>query len=334
MPVRASLRGVLAVASLVAVVVSVGAVQGASPSAGALPGAGLRIGYISGGDADPFVLLVTEGIRAEAKAAGVELQECDGNFLDDKALECARNLGPLELQSMINWQFNPAISPSVCEAYGNLPTVAIDTPEPPCQKTFVGADNRVAGLVAGKGLGDFAKAKFDCAYDAYVSLDFPQIADINAARAGGSREGFEGVCGPVPADKYFTIDTFSGGPDQPENTRRQFTDLLTTLPDAKTILVIGPAGDTMPSAALGAADVVGRKDQVWIVGHGADPSVRDAIRNEPQWVGDVGYFPERYGSLIMPLAIALARGEAVPEQSLVTHEFINRDNIDEYYPAP
>jgi ribose transport system substrate-binding protein len=297
------------------------------------PGQGLRIGYISGGDSDPFVLLVTEGIRAQAGAAGVELAECDSAFEAEKALACARTLGAQELQSMINWQFFPDSAPAVCEAYGGLPTVAIDTPEPPCQRTFVGADNRLAGLVAGRGLGAFAQERFGCDYDAYISLDIPTIPDINAARAGGSREGFEEVCGAIPAERYFSIDTLAGGPDQPENSRRQVTDLLTTLPDADTILIISPSGDGMASAALGAADVAGRKEQVWIVGHGADPSVLDAIRNEPQWVGDVAYFPERYGELVVPLAIALARGEAVPEQSLVQHEFITAANIDQYYPA-
>lgn len=344
---RVNLRGILTVAAAMAVAGSALVGPGAlaadpspaasgvpGPAASPLDGTGLRIGYISGGDSDPFVLLVTQGIRDQAQATGVELSECDSAFDADKALSCARTLSAQQLGSMINWQFFPDAAQAVCEAYGNLPTVAVDTPEKPCQQTFVGADNQLAGVVAGTGLGDFAKARFDCAYDAYVSLDFPTIPDINTPRAGGSREGFESVCGAIPAEKVFSIDTFSGGPDQPENSRRQVTDLLTTLPDAKVILIISPAGDAMASAALGAADVAGRKDQVWIVGHGADPSVIDSIRNEPQWVGDVGYFPEQYGALIMPLAITLARGGTVPEQSLVDHKFVTRDNIDQFYPAP
>ena len=140
------------------------------------------------------------------------------------------------------------------------------------------------------------------------------------------------MCGPIPADKYFSVDTFAGGPDQNENSRRQVTDILTTLPDAKTILVISPNSDGAALAALAAADVAGRKDQMWVVSHGGDPSVRDSIRNEPQWVGSVAYFPESYGKLVIPLAISLAKGESVPEQSLVTHLFINKANIDQYYP--
>lgn len=297
-------------------------------SAAAMP----RIGYISGGDSDPFVLLVTEGLRAEAAKAGVELSECDSAFEAEKALTCARTLAAQELDSMINWQFFPDSSEAVCEAYGNLPTVAIDTPERPCQQAFVGANNREAGLVAGTGLGEWTKAKFDCAYDAYISLDFPTIAEINTARAGGSVEGFESVCGKIPTEKYFSVDTFAGGPDQPENSRRQVTDILTTLPDATTILIISPAGDIMGTAALGAAEVAGRREHVWIATHGADPSVQESIRSEPQWVGSVGYFPEKYGELIMPLAIALGRGETVPEEVLIDHIFVDATNVNEFYP--
>jgi ribose transport system substrate-binding protein len=320
LPLAAALMATAAIGSMAAVAVA----QDEEP---------VRIGYISGGDADPFVLLVTEGIRAAADDAGVELHECDAAFLDENALTCARNLAAVNAQAMINWQFNPALSPSVCEAYGNLPTVAIDTPEEPCQATFVGADNREAGLIGGTAMGEFAQERFDCQYDAYISLDFPTIPDINEARAGGAKEGFEAVCGAIPAEKYFSVDTFAGGPDQAENSRRQVADILTTIPDAETILLISPAGDAHPIAALGAADVAGRKDQMWVVALGADPSSLDFIRSDPQWVGDVGFFPERYGELIMPLAIALAKGEEVPPEVLVTHEFIDASNIDEYYPA-
>ena len=292
----------------------------------------IRLGYISGGDADPFVLIVTESIREEAAKAGVELAECDSNFSAEEALECARTLAVQDLDSMINWQFFPDSAPEICEAYGNLPTVALDTDEKPCQRVWIGANNHFAGVVSGRGLGNFAQATFGCNYDAYVSLDIPSIPAVNGPRAGGSKDGFEEVCGPVPDDKYFSIDTLSGGGDQPENTRRQFTDLLTTLPTAEVILVISPSGDSMPGAALAAAEVAGREGHVWVVGHGADGSILDEIRNNPYWVGDVAYFPESYGSIAVPAAIALAKGEAVDEEILIDHVFIDKTNIDDYYP--
>jgi hypothetical protein len=36
--------------------------------------------------------------------------------------------------------------------------------------------------------------------------------------------------------------------------------------------------------------------------------------------------------LVVPLAVALAKGESVAEESLVTHLFIDKTNIDQYYP--
>ena len=302
------------------------------PLEGAEPPEDIRLGYISGGDSDPFVLIVTESIRVEAAKAGVELAECDSNFSAEEALECARTLAVQDLDSMINWQFYPDSAPEICEAYGNLPTVALDTDEKPCQRVWIGANNHFAGVVSGRGLGNFAQATFDCNYDAYVSLDIPSIPAVNTPRAGGSKDGFEEVCGPVPDDKYFSIDTLSGGGDQPENTRRQFTDLLTTLPTAEVILVISPSGDSMPGAALAAAEVAGREGHVWVVGHGADGSILDEIRNNPYWVGDVAYFPESYGSIAVPAAIALAKGEPVDEEILIDHVFIDKTNIDDYYP--
>lgn len=297
-------------------------------------GTGLKIGYISGGDSDPFVIIVTKSVLAAAKKANVDISECDSQFDAAKALACAQTLSAKKLDAMINWQFFPDSSKAICDAYGNLPTVAMDTPETPCQKTFVGADNHQAGIVGGTGLGTFAKTKFNCQYDAYISLDIPQIADINKARAGGSKEGFESVCGPIPASKYFSIDTQAGGPDQSENSRRQVTDLLTRLPNAKTILLISPSGDPMAVAALNAADVVGRKSQMWVTALGADPSAWKLIAHDPQWVGDTAFFPEKYGDLAVPAAIALARGQNVPANLLMTHVFIDASNIQQYYSVP
>ena len=154
------------------------------------------------------------------------------------------------------------------------------------------------------------KSKFDCVYDAYISLDFPTIAEINAARAGGSKEGFEGVCGAVPAEKYFSVDTFPGGPDQNENSRRQVTDILTTLPDAKTILVISPNSrwrrhwQRSGRPTWRAARTRCGSCPTALIRASATPSA-----TSPSGSAYVAYFPERYGELVMPLAIALAKGE-------------------------
>ena len=295
------------------------------PEAPAMDG-GVKLGYISGGDADPFVFIVTESIREAAAVAGAELFECDANFSTDTAIQCARTLDAQGLDAVINWQFFPDAAEAVCEAYGDLPTVTMDVPQGPCERVFVGSNGYEAGL------GDFAQSEFGCDYDLYVSIENLSSPDVNAQRAGGSREGFEGVCGSVPDAKFRIVDKRQGGSDALENVRRQFTDILTTVPDASVILIMSSFGDPDAAAAFAAAETQGRGQNVFIVGHGADASAWPDILNNPQWIGDVAYFPDLYGGLAVPAAIALAKGETPDREIFVDHRFLDAGNLTEFYP--
>lgn len=292
----------------------------------------IKIGYLSGGDADPFVFLVTESVQAAADAAGVELFACDSNFDDVTALNCARTIGAAEVGAVINWHFTAAASPGLCEAYDQKPTVALDTVQEPCQAAFVGADGHRAGVVAGAALGNFAQENIDCGYDLYVSIVNLNAPDTVAQRDGGSREGFESVCGAIPDDQYVIVNKTEGGADRSANVRRIMTDLLTINPDASNILIMASFGDGDGIVSSEAAKAVGREGDIWIATHGADPSVCSNIREDPQWVGSVAYFPEQYGALAVPAAISLAKGETVDEFIYVDHQFITGANIDEFYP--
>lgn len=295
-------------------------------------GTTLAIGYISGGDSDPFVFRATESIRRVTEELGVGLEACDADFTAEGALECARTLSAFSLDSMINWQFVPDAAEAVCEAYGNLPTVAMDTPEEPCQEVFVGANNRQAGLLAGEFLGEYAQTEFDCEYDLFVSIELPSLPEVNEDRAGGTRAGFEEVCGAIPSGKFEAIDKAQGGSDHQENVRSTFTDILTANPDAEVVLVSSPFGDPDGQAAWAAASTAGREEGVWIVSQGADETGQAEVRENRHYLASVGYFPECYGDLAVPAAIRLARGEDVPSELLIDHVVITAENIDEYYP--
>jgi hypothetical protein len=42
--------------------------------------------------------------------------------------------------------------------------------------------------------------------------------------------------------------------------------------------------------------------------------------------------PERYGEKLMELALKILHGESVPPAIYMNHEFINAENIDQFYP--
>ena len=73
---------------------------------GATPGSGkgLKIGYISLGEQVPFVVLVSNSIKKQAKIAGAQLVFCDSALDAAKALDCAKTFKTQGVQGYLNFQ--------------------------------------------------------------------------------------------------------------------------------------------------------------------------------------------------------------------------------------
>jgi len=299
--------------------------EGVAPFRAAEPGSGkgLKLGLIALGDSVPFGKSVTDSVREQAEAAGAELVVCDAQLDAAKALDCARNLKSQGVDGYLNFQADAKAAPSICEAGPQVPVVAIDIVQPPCQKAFMGANNEYAGYLAGRALGEYFQRKFDCEYDVYVSMESHSSGELNGARMGGYRKGFEEVCGEV--HDLRTIDA-----DRIDKARTVFTDVLTSMPGRNKVIVAGINDDAV-LGALAAARTQGREGDLHVSAQGADPSAWCQIKNNPQWVGDTAYFPERYGEIGVPALIDLIKGNSTPENLYVKHEIVNAGNIDDHY---
>lgn len=289
------------------------------------PAEAFKIGYISLGDSVPFVKLVSDGIREEAEKAGQELLFCDSEIDAAKALACAQNLKVQGAQGVINFQVFQDSSPEICAAYGDLPTIAIDIVQPPCQVAFMGADNREAGRLAGAAIGEYAKTTWDCDYTAYVSLESTAAGAANTDRMGGFRDGFKEFC-EIPADKERILD----GADRTDPALEQMTNLLGALPGDR--IVVTAINEDGILGAIGAANTLGRQTDLYYAGQGADPSAWKEIACNPNYIGTTAYYPERYGTLLIPNMIKLLQGETIPENIFTEHEIVNSENIREIYP--
>jgi hypothetical protein len=80
-------------------------------------GEGIKIGYISLGESIPFVKLVSDSIKEQARIAGAELVFCDSQLDASKALECGQNLKVQNVQGVLNFQAFAASAPEICAAY-------------------------------------------------------------------------------------------------------------------------------------------------------------------------------------------------------------------------
>ena len=346
---RSSVRGIFARWSTVFAVIALVAVACTNPSNSAAPASvapaseapasvapaseapasaaaeKFKIGYISLGDSVPFVKLVSDGIKEAATAAGQDLLFCDSEIDAAKALACAQNLKVQGAQGVLNFQVFQDSSPEVCAAYGGVPTIAIDIIQPPCQIAFMGANNHEAGRLGGAKLGEYAKANWNCDITAYVSLESTAAGAANTDRMGGWRDGFKESC-PIPKDKEHILD----GADRTDPALEQMTNLLGALP-GKRIVVVAINEDGI-LGAIGAANTLGRQTDLWYGGQGTDPSIWKDIACNPNYIASVAYFPERYGTLLIPNMVKALQGETIPKNIFTEHIVVNKDNIRDVYP--
>lgn len=287
-------------------------------------GKGVKIGLIALNDTIPFSKLVSDSIKKQADIAGAELVFCDSKLDAATALSCAQSFKTQGVQAYLNFQPVSAAAQSICDAGPSGPVIAIDIAQGNCQTAFMGANNHRAGFVAGEGLGKYIKEKFNCEYDAYVSLEDKGVGEVNDLRMNGIRDGFKSVC-PGELKNERVLDA-----GRQDAALTKFGDTLTALPGQKRILVVGINDDSV-LGALAAAKTAGRSGDLYMAGMGADPTSHCEIAKNPNWTGDAAFFPERYGEIGVPYLIDLVKGKTVPKKLLVDHKFINKDNVSTFY---
>lgn len=288
-------------------------------------GKGLTLGYISLDDSVPFIRSVTESMEKQATAAGATLKVCDAKSDAAKALACAQQFKTEGVQAYLNFQADATAAPSICAAGPQVPVIAVDIQQQPCQKAFMGANNERAGEIVGKAIGDYFKSKFDCQYDSYVSLEEPDAGAVNTARMGGTRKGFESVCGAIPANKFRSVAAF-----RIDSAQTAMANTLTALTGQHKIVVTGIDDDAV-EGALAAAKTAGRQDDIYVGAQGGDKSAWCSIKTNPHWIADAAYFPERYGEIGIPYLIDAAKGKQIPSLLYIPHVALSAANIDSIY---
>jgi ribose transport system substrate-binding protein len=288
-------------------------------------GKGLKLGYVSAGEAVTFNHLVTQSMQREARNAGADLVVCDSQGDAAKALDCAKSLATQKVQGYLLYQVAADSAKRICAAGPQVPVIGISIPQKPCQKAFLAVSDRNVGFEAGKGLGEFFQRKFDCDYDAYVSVEYTAVGRPNTDRMGGYADGFASVCGKVHDQRKLDVGTT-------DEARRQFADVLTTLPGRHRIAAVGIA-DFVISGALAAAKNAGREGDVYVSAQGADPSAHCDIAGNPQWVNDAAYLPERWGQIGIPYLIKLVKGQKIPAALNVPFKVIDKTSIGDVYPT-
>ncbi|MGF1625077.1 MAG: sugar ABC transporter substrate-binding protein [Alphaproteobacteria bacterium] len=274
-----------------------------------------------------FCIKVEEGLVANAEAAGVELAITDNRLDGATALANAESYVSRDVDYVIEFQtdanFGATIMQRMDEA--GISVTAIDIPMP--GSTFFGANNPRSGYMGGAYLAQAAIAEFGAEAAAsgyFVVGELPQSGPIPAMRTGGQVAGFKAVLPDFPDDNLIFIDT----KNTLQESFAQMNNVIGRIPD-DAVIMITAINDQAATGMLRAVQQADREAQTLVVGMGADEL--DTMMSEPRFIASVGYFPERYGNYLLPMALMELAGKELPPAVLMNHVMISPSNVCEYY---
>jgi ribose transport system substrate-binding protein len=275
-----------------------------------------------------FCAKVEAGLVENAKAAGIDLQIADNRLDGATALANAESFLQRGVDYVIEFQTDANFGATIMSKMkdGDTKVTAIDIPMPGA--TFFGANNPRSGFMGGSYLGQAAIAKWgaDKVKQGYLIVgELPQSGAIPAMRTGGQIAGFVSTVAGFPADHVIKIDT----KNTLEESFAQTNNVLGRIPAGVPIMATA-INDQSATGILRAVKQAGREADLLVVGMGADEGA--TIVNEPAFLASVGYFPERYGNYLIPLALAQLAGVETPATVLVNHVMVTKADICKYYP--
>lgn len=285
-----------------------------------------RIGFASQGGLK-FAQEVQHSIELAAMRENVQLITVDNRYSAREALRNADLLIRERVDLVLEFQTYERVAPVIASKFleADVPVIAIEVPHPGA--TYFGANNYKAGLIAGRALGRWARENWGGKFDQLLLLELPIAGSLVELRITGLVDGLHAAL-PEVANVPAVHLNGRGDFEQVLETMRQF--LRRTR--AKRTL-IGTVNDVCALAAVRAYEEVGASDRIAIASQNCIPEMRDELRRpDTRLVGSVAYFPERYGSEIIPLALGILRKKTQTQTVFVKHQLVTPRNVDLIYP--
>jgi ribose transport system substrate-binding protein len=212
-----------------------------------------------------------------------------------------------------------------------IPVIAINYPVP--ASPFYGADNMVAGRLAGEALVKFAATTWRGEQvTAVIVGDLANPGDHVRERAEGISSALEAAT-PVMAETR--LDS-GGNPAQADALLRRYLAAHTT-----GKLLIAALDDTTALTAKATVEAASRAIDTAIASQGCDRSVHGGANDKKEIdptnrgsivIGSVAYLLDRYGYDVLPLAMKMLAGEPVPPRTTTRHVLVTAANVFHVYP--
>lgn len=289
----------------------------------------ITIGFANLSEDLSFAVDVRRGLERAAQAAGnIDLVLADNQLNGETALHVADHLIERGVELAIEFQIDEKMGNPIINKFhrAGIPVIAVDIPM--VGATFFGVDNYRAGHMAGVALGEWVRDHWGGTAEGVIALEEPRSGALTAARIQGQLDGLREIIG----GKAMPPVTYLDSGNIREVSESHFLEALARFSPGQRLAVIS-FNDDAAMGALAAARRADREQDVVIVGMGADRRTRAEMRKpDSRIIGSTAFTPERYGDLLIDLALKLLRGEPVPPAVYVEHIFITPHNLAIYYP--
>ena len=287
-----------------------------------------QIGWSNPWAALEFSTLLENSTIDTAEAAGASVVgNCDIEFDPAKALACTETVLQLNPDGAIfpNWQSSAAEASMALYNEARVPVINMDVYHP--NAIFFGADNFTSGAISGINAGLYAQSTWNCE-DVWILLGENLTAgEAPDLRLVGFQQGIQAIC-DVPAEHVVRIPV-DGSTEQ---GLQATLDWLTGNPDAQHPLVAS-LDDVVTVPMSRALEQAGRDGIA--SGQGGELNAIERIYEGPveqtKFLGTTAYFPEFYGNFAVAALIDILEGKAVPQEIHISHVYLDRDNVAEFY---
>jgi ribose transport system substrate-binding protein len=275
---------------------------------------------------------VRRGFQLAARTLPVDMLYYDNAGDDAKALANIDAAITDKADLVIEYHNNAAANAEIARKLkaAGIPVLAINHAIPGAP--LYGADNFLAGRIAGKALGEYAKQNW-----ADETLVAAIVGDLDEAGAPAERaRGIaEALRQELPGVSLTRLDS-GGNALRIEGVLTKFL-----LAQSKRKVLVGALDDASALAAKTATELARRLGDCVIVSQGVDRTIHGGAGDRKELdpsnrgsivLGSVAYYMDRYGYDVLPLALKMLRGESLPPRTVTQHTLITAKNIFVVYP--
>lgn len=268
-----------------------------------------------------------------ARKLPIDLVLYDNQRDPKKALTNAEDAIARKVDLFVEYFADPDANAAVAARLkaARIPILALNHPVPGAPLYTI--DNEAAGRIAGEALGQFAMRGWR-GQPTVAAIVGP--VDAKADRVPERVQGvMEGLRARLPAVKPVTLDT-QGNPARVGALLGKF---VAAHPGAKVL--VAATDDSTALATKSALEVAGRASDAAIVSHGVDRNIHGGINDKKEIdpnnrasivIGSVAFYLDRCGYDVLPLALRMLRGEAVPPRTVTKHVLVTATNVFVEYP--